>query len=129
MRRLFIAVLIVVPIVELGGLLAVSKLIGGWPTFFFILLSGGIGVLLVRREGRKVWFTARRQMASGQIPGEAVLDGLSLLIAGIMLILPGFFTDLAGFLLALPRTRTVFRNWLLRYMRTRFIAGRFRWFW
>lgn len=128
MFRLLVVIMLVVPALEIAGLFAVGKLIGGWPTFGLILLTGFIGATLAKLEGRKVWFAAREQLAAGQIPGEAILDGICIFAGGLLLLTPGFFTDIAGFLLVFPVTRPLFKRLLRRFIRKRMASGQFR-FW
>ncbi|MNF06723.1 phage T7 F exclusion suppressor FxsA [compost metagenome] len=55
-----------------------------------------------------------------------MLDGLCVLIGGIMLLIPGFFSDVIGIMLLLPITRPVFRNWMLSWIEKRLRSGNFR---
>ncbi|MOA17222.1 phage T7 F exclusion suppressor FxsA [compost metagenome] len=124
-KWLWVAILIL-PVVELWGILQVGDLIGGWTTFLLIVVMGLAGAYLALSEGRKVWAEAQRQMQSGQIPGRTMLDGLCVLIGGVMLLIPGFFSDVIGIMLLLPITRPVFRNWMLSWIEKRLRSGNFR---
>jgi len=126
MIRLLVILLLVLPALEISGLLLAGRLIGGWPTFLLILLTGLIGAVLARREGRKVWAMARQQLSMGQIPGQSILHGICVFIGGILLVTPGFFTDIAGFLLVFPATRPFFVSLLLRFIRKHMEGGTFR---
>ncbi|GGG20899.1 FxsA family protein [Paenibacillus abyssi] len=120
MKWLIIAI-IVVPALEIWGILRMGAWIGPFATFGLILLTGFVGAYLAKREGRKVWLEVNRQMQMGQPPGRTLLDGLCVLLGGIMLLAPGFLSDLFGFILLFPLTRPFFRNiilgWLERKMR------------
>ncbi|XEC96467.1 FxsA family protein [Paenibacillus tarimensis] len=118
-----VIVIIVVPALEIWGILRMGAWIGAWPTFGFILLTGFIGAYLAKREGRKVWMEAQRQMQSGQIPGRTMLDGLCVLIGGILLLTPGFLTDLLGFSLLFPLTRPYYRKVILGWLEKKMRGG------
>jgi UPF0716 protein FxsA len=104
MRYLFLLI-IVIPVVDIGLLLFFGKIIGVGATIALIILTGIIGVYLAKREGLQTIRRAQEQLRYGEIPGEAVLDGICILIGGILLITPGFITDLTGFLFLFPPTR------------------------
>jgi UPF0716 protein FxsA len=126
MFRWLIAIFILVPAVEIWGLVVVSRSIGGWQTFAFILLTGLAGAYLAKREGARVWHFARVQLSQGQLPANSILDGICIFIGGLLLLLPGFVSDIAGLLLLLPVTRPVFKLLLLRAIRKRLAKGSFR---
>ncbi|WP_036709972.1 FxsA family protein [Paenibacillus pinihumi] len=118
-----IGLLLILPIIEVWGIIKVSAWIGGWPTFFFILLTSATGVYLARREGLRVFLEAQRQMQSGQIPGLMMLDGLCVLLGAFLLIVPGFITDLVGFSLIFPLTRPYYRGLLLGWIEAKVRKG------
>ncbi len=107
--RLF-ALFILLPAVELALLVQVDKLIGFWPTIGLILATGFIGSLLARREGLSVWRRLNQRMAEGGLPGNELLDGVIILLAGALLITPGVLTDVIGFLGLLPPSRALIRK-------------------
>lgn len=98
-----------VPLAEFWLLFKVGSLyLGFWGTVASIIATGVLGGALARREGLRVLENARRLAQQGQLPTEAMLDGLLILLAGGVLLTPGFLTDAFGFLLLLPP----FRAWL-----------------
>lgn len=117
MFRILLTLFILIPAIEVSLFIVVGGWIGGWNTFLIIFLSGFIGAYLAKREGLKVLLTVRSEMNHGRIPGVAVIDGLCVLVGGIFLITPGFFTDLLGLLLVLPFTRIFFRGLILLFIR------------
>lgn len=117
MFRILLALFILIPALEITGFIVVGGWIGSWNTFLLILLSGFVGAYLAKREGIRVIRTVQQQMQQGQIPGRAVIDGLCVLVGGIFLITPGFFTDVLGLLLVLPFTRIFFRGLILILIR------------
>jgi UPF0716 protein FxsA len=120
--RYIILLLILVPAADIGLLLFSGKTIGVLPTLACIILTGVIGAYLAKREGLETIRKANEQLRTGHLPGEAVLDGICILIGGILLITPGFITDIIGFLMLLPITRkpikwwmkSLFRKWINR---------------
>jgi UPF0716 protein FxsA len=112
-------VFVIVPILELVLLIQLGRVVGFWPTLALVLLTGVTGAALARLEGMRVLFQARRELASGRIPGQALLDGISVLLGGALLLTPGVLTDLAGFTLLLPVTR----RWIQRRVRRRLERG------
>jgi UPF0716 protein FxsA len=108
MRYLFLLI-IIIPAADIGLLLFFGKLIGAWPTLFLILFTGVVGSYLAKKEGIQTIRKAQEQLRNGQIPGEAVLDGICILVGATLLITPGFITDILGFLMLFPPTRKLFK--------------------
>lgn len=104
---------IIVPIIELIILIELGRVLGLFPTLLLILLTGVGGTILTRLEGLRVFFQFRQSIAQAQLPGQAILDGLSVLIGGAFLITPGVLTDILGFSLLLPPSR----RWIQRRVR------------
>lgn len=124
MFRVIVVLMIVIPALEIWGLLTVGSWLGGPTTFGLILLTGFVGAFLARREASKVWLLAREQMSTGQIPGIAAIDGLCIFAGGLLLLTPGFLTDTIGFLLVFPATRRLFRGLLLAWLKRMVQSGR-----
>ncbi|ALC92708.1 exlusion protein FxsA [Bacillus sp. FJAT-18017] len=108
----FFILIIAVPAAEIGVLLWSGKQIGVPLTVLLIILTGILGTYLARSQGMKIINQARQQLNYGQMPGDAVLDGVCILIGGTMLLSPGFLSDVFGILLLLPLTRKFFKRWL-----------------
>jgi UPF0716 protein FxsA len=103
--RLFI-LFAILPILEIMLLINVSDNIGGWNTFAIVLITAFFGAYFVRREGANTLRNVQLKMAQGQMPGKELSEGLLLLVAGVLLVTPGFITDVAGLLFTIPSTRT-----------------------
>jgi UPF0716 protein FxsA len=106
---------LLVPAVELALLIQLGQAIGWLPTLAMVLLTGVGGAALARIEGLRVLVQAQRQLAMGRLPGQALLDGVSVLIGGVLLLAPGVLTDLTGLVLLFPPTR----RWIQRRVRRR----------
>jgi UPF0716 protein FxsA len=104
--RLFL-LFTVVPAIELYLLIQIGNVIGAFTTFAIILLTGAVGAHLARREGTRVWFSVQQQLSQGALPGDQLIEALLILIAGALLITPGFLTDIFGFSLLIPPLRLI----------------------
>jgi UPF0716 protein FxsA len=125
MQKWLLALLIIVPALEMWGIIEMGQWIGGWATFGLLILTGFLGARLVRTEGRKVWQQAQRQMEAGQVPGYTLLEGLCVLAGGIMLMAPGFISDIIGISMLLPVTRPLYRIILYRWLERKVRSGNF----
>lgn len=110
--RIFLLLLLVVPVLELWLLIAVGSVIGPWPTVALVLLTAVAGIGLLRREGLKTLLQGSRKLEGGELPAAEMLEGLILAVSGALLLAPGFMTDIAGFLGLVPVTR----RWLVRQL-------------
>lgn len=110
--RLLVLILIIVPIIELWGLLQAGEWFGAWPTVLAVIATGVIGGHLARRQGLQTWKLVQLQIEQRQVPGEALLDGICILFGGLLLLMPGFFTDTIGFLFLIPLTRGIIKLWI-----------------
>lgn len=110
-----LACFILVPLAEIAVLIEVGGLIGLGPTLALIVLTAVAGAWMLRRQGLAVLRRAQQQMQQGAAPVGEVFEGFCLVIAGALLLTPGFLTDATGALLLLPPVRA----WLYRRMRHR----------
>lgn len=116
--RLF-ALFLIVPVVDLALLVAVGDRVGLWPTVAAVVLTAAVGSSLARREGLAAWQRVQTKLGSGGVPGRELIDGVLILVAGTLLLTPGFLTDLVGLLGLFPPTRALVR----RAVRSRFERG------
>lgn len=105
---------LIVPIVELVLLIWLGGQIGFWPTTGLIALTALAGTWLAQREGLSVWRRFQTRLASGEMPGRELTDGLIILVSGAFLLTPGVLTDVVGILGLLPPTRALVRRELTR---------------
>nr|WP_202314568.1 MULTISPECIES: FxsA family protein [unclassified Mesorhizobium] len=111
-----IAILVLaLPLLEIAGFVVVGSEIGVLPTIALVLLSGVAGSLLLRWQGFGALGRIRREIEAGNPPGREVAHGLMIMIAGILLLIPGFVSDIFGLLLFIPAVREL--AW--RYLRSR----------
>ncbi len=105
----------VVPLIELALLIKLGNVIGLWPTILIVIGTGVLGAALARSQGTQVVSAIRAELAEGRPPTESLLNGLLVLVGGVVLITPGLLTDLLGFSLLVPSTR----NWFKRKLQGR----------
>jgi UPF0716 protein FxsA len=106
----FVALAIVVGVVEITVMIQVGQLIGFLNTIGLLLLVSLIGAWLVKRQGLGVMARIREQRMAGRLPAAEVFDGALILVAGVLLVIPGFVTDALGLLLLIPPIRAVARR-------------------
>ena len=90
-------VFIFITIIEIAIFISIGQEIGVLNTIAIILITALVGIFLVRRQGINLLFSAQRNMSQGIMPTEEIKGGIFLLISGLLLITPGFFTDCIGF--------------------------------
>ncbi|WP_037314739.1 FxsA family protein [Ruegeria halocynthiae] len=120
---LFLAFLLV-PIIEIALFIQVGGLIGLWPTLAIVVLTAVLGTALVRTQGRMALANLQRSFAELDDPTEPLAHGAMILLSGVLLLTPGFFTDAVGFALLIPAVRvSVFRYLKSRVKFTQFQMG------
>lgn len=110
---------ITIPMIELILFLTVGEWIGLAATVGVVILTGFLGAWLTKREGLRTLRRYRSTLAEGRLPHDEVLEGILVLIAGAVLLTPGFLTDAAGFLLLVPPVRGGVVRWLKRSLEDR----------
>jgi UPF0716 protein FxsA len=105
MGLVFLLAFIAIPLIEIAVFIEVGGFIGLWWTLAVVVGTALGGTYMLRRQGLSTLRRAQLQMAEGHMPLREVFDGLCLLVAGAMLLAPGFVTDLAGAMLLLPPIR------------------------
>lgn len=121
MRVLFL-LFAILPILEITLLVQVGGLIGGWNTIAIVIITAFVGAYLVRREGFHTMQTAQEKMQRNEVPGKEVVEGLMLVVSGVLLVTPGFITDIFGFLLVIPVTRHLIAGHVARHMKMRVVT-------
>src|SRR5690625_3984046 len=105
----FLLLLIIIPAVEISIFIWTGSKIGVGPVFLLMIMTAVTGIALVKKQGMATWKRAQFSIYNGEPPGEQILDGICIIVGGILLITPGFATDIIGFLLVLPFTRRPFK--------------------
>ncbi len=112
MGRILFAIFLVVPLIEIAFFVLIGNAIGLWPTLAGVLLMAVAGSLILRWQGLALLNEIRSSMGRGQLPARALADAMMVAIAGVLLLLPGYFSDLIGILLLLPPVRTLLYRFL-----------------
>jgi UPF0716 protein FxsA len=116
---LVLLLIILVPVLELIVMFKVAGAFGWLETLSVLVLVSFVGAWLVRRQGLSMLMRIQRELSEGAVPTKSVVDGLLLLVAGVLLLTPGFVSDVFGILLVLPPTRIALRTALIRRYRSR----------
>jgi UPF0716 protein FxsA len=129
MGFLILIAFICVPLIEIAVFIEIGGLVGLWPTLALIVLTAVLGSWQLRAQGLATLSRARSQMERGEMPARELFDGLCLLVAGALLLTPGFVTDSIGALLFVPPLRDALRRAIGRHIATRaetrvFVHGR-----
>ena len=129
MAVLILLAFICIPLLEIGVFIKVGGAIGLWPTLTLIVLTAVLGTWQLQAQGLATLARARTLLERGEMPARELFDGLCLLIAGALLLTPGFVTDSIGALLFVPALRRALRHALGRYVAARahtrvFVDGR-----
>ncbi|MBV0891241.1 FxsA family protein [Paracoccus sp. Z118] len=96
---------VVLPIVELAVIIKVGGVIGVWPTISLLLLAAFVGSWLMRRQGAAALTDLQRSFRDLRDPTEPIAHGALILLAGALMIAPGFLTDVFGIALLIPAVR------------------------
>ena len=127
MVGLLLLVLLAVPIAELFVIVRVAGGIGIGNTLLLLVAVSVIGVWLAKYVGLGVLRRMQDVVARGRVPSRELVDGALVLLAGVLLVAPGFLSDVVAVLLLLPPTRALARTAVLRRIRARgavFSTGR-----
>lgn len=120
MLKLLLLVIILLPIIELTLIFKLGMSIGWAPTLLVVFGTGLAGAAVARLQGWRAAMQMRQQLQQGVMPAAAVLDGLLIVVAGVLLILPGVLSDVAGVALLFPVVRTSVRRGLVGWLHQRF---------
>lgn len=115
MLKILFVLFVLVPLAELYVLIEVGAQIGGFTTIALCVFTAVLGGLIIRWQGLQTLMQARKSMAAAQHQDLAAhaQHGLLLVVAGVLLFIPGLITDTLGFLLLVPALRT----WLIRHQK------------
>ncbi|MBY5992262.1 FxsA family protein [Ferrimonas balearica] len=109
------------PIVEIYVLIQVGNAFGALTTIGLVLLTAAIGASLVRSQGLSTLMSVQTRLNRGEIPGQQIVEGMLLAVAGVLLVTPGFVTDFIGLLILTPATRAPMAAALLKRMQLKVV--------
>ncbi len=120
--KLFLAFTII-PIIEIYLLIEIGSIFGALTAVILVILTGFLGAFLARMQGLQTFFRIQESLREGRMPSGDLLDALLIVIAGLVLLTPGFLTDSIGFLLLIPATRNSIKYWLRRQIELRYVSN------
>ena len=100
-----------VPILEIARFIQVGDVIGLWPTLAIVILTALAGTVLMRLQGLHALSRLKQSLATGGDPVGPIAHGALILVAGVLLLTPGFFTDAVGLSLLVPPVRETLIRW------------------
>jgi UPF0716 protein FxsA len=110
-------ILLLIPVAEIAVFIQVGSRIGVGMTLLLVLASAVFGIGLVRAQGFAAATRVQAMISRGESPALGMLEGLALLVAGVLLLIPGFLTDVAAFILLIPPLRRGIIRAYLRHAR------------
>lgn len=102
---------ILIPIIEIALFIQVGGFLGLWPTLAIVVLTAMIGTSMLRRQGISTMARLQSSMQTGENPVDPIVHGALILVSGVLLLTPGFFTDGIGFALLIPPIRSALIKW------------------
>jgi UPF0716 protein FxsA len=118
-----ILIFIIVPLMEILLLIEIGSRIGTLNTISVIILTGILGGYMMRQQGFTIIGNIQADLSQGRMPTGELINGVLVLVGGIVLLTPGFFTDAVGFLLLIPPTRALIRKKIQTFIRRKIDSG------
>ncbi|KAB7614573.1 FxsA [Amylibacter sp. SFDW26] len=104
-------IFILIPIIEIALFIQVGGFLGLWPTLAIVILTAFIGTTMLRTQGMSTMARLQSTMQTGENPVDPMVHGALILVSGVLLLTPGFFTDGIGFALLIPQIRSALIKW------------------
>lgn len=114
-------IFILIPIIEIALFIKVGGFLGLWPTLAIVILTAFIGTTMLRTQGMSTMARLQSTMQTGENPVDPMVHGALILVSGVLLLTPGFFTDAVGFILLIPQIRSA----LIKWGATKMFSGNF----
>lgn len=116
---ILLIIFVLIPVIELNVLIRVGETLGSWTTVGLVIFTAVVGVSLVRSQGIHTLMQVQQKLARGEAPGQEIVEGMMLAMAGLLLLIPGFVTDFIGLLLLTPLTRAPIAAFLYKRMQVK----------
>lgn len=104
--RLILLGFAAITLIEIALFILIGQAIGVLPTLLGTILMALLGAAIIRRQGLSLLAEVRNTMGQGRLPARSLGDAMLISIAGVLLMIPGYFTDAIGLLLLIPLVRT-----------------------
>lgn len=118
-----LALFVIIPFVELYILIELGSRIGALPILGIVVITGIAGATMAKHQGLGVLRRIQAEMSRGIMPGDALFDGVLVLVGGVLLLTPGILTDITGFLLLIPISRNLFKKYLRGWVTRKIQSG------
>ncbi len=107
---LLLGLFAILPLLEIMLFIEIGGRIGVLTTLLLAFLMAILGSMIVKYQGFSALLATQNSVERGEIPSKEIFDGLLIILAGGLMIIPGFLTDLIGFMLLIPPIRDVLRS-------------------
>jgi len=94
-------------------------------TILLVIATSLLGAYLAKRQSRFIWMRVQEELSRGFMPGNAILEGVVILFAGLLLLIPGFLSDVVGFILLIPFVRRKVKRLVYILLKKLYQSGRF----
>ena len=115
MKLFFILAIIGIPSLEILTFIQVGEVLGVWPTIGLVFVTALIGLSQLNSQGTETLYKAMETLRQNRFPIDELFNGICLILAGILLLTPGFITDFVGFLFLIPFIRIKIRQSLANF--------------
>jgi UPF0716 protein FxsA len=117
--RILFVLFLIIPLIEIAILIQIGQVFGVGYTIALVIGTAALGAALFRQQGLSTLAKVQMSMQAGELPATELIEGLMLLIAGALLLTPGFFTDVFGFLILIPPLRNkIAKNLLINFIQS-----------
>jgi UPF0716 protein FxsA len=117
MALLLLIAILTLPVAEIAIFIMIGEEIGLWPTIALVLVAAAVGFTLLRTQGTATLSQAQRSLSEDRLPVAEAFDGICIMLAGAMLIVPGFLTDAIAIALLVPQVRGALGRAIWRALR------------
>ena len=125
MFRILFILFLIIPLIEIAILIEIGRFFGAAYTIALVIGTAALGAALFRQQGLSTLAKVQMSMQQGDLPATELIEGLMLLIAGALLLTPGFFTDVFGFLVLIPPLRNkIAQSLLINFLQSHIVNVR-----
>nr|WP_155197609.1 FxsA family protein [Roseibium hamelinense] len=103
----------ILPLIEIAVFIAVGEAIGILPTILLTILTAVAGSLMLRQQGLSLVTRMQNELNSGRVPADDIMHGALMVLASLLLLIPGFVTDAVGLLLFIPGVRAAIARFIV----------------
>ena len=114
----------IIPIIEIYILIKIGSVFGAFISILLVAITGLMGAYLARLQGLNTFLRIQENLKAGILPSGELIDAVLILVAGVLLLTPGFLTDSIGFILLIQITRNLIKLWLQRKFKNKDILKR-----